>query len=113
MAIDAVEIVRCPAERRAEALALVLCELAPSLRRVVAGGLLDIEDVAELSNESLFIARRGGELRGAAWGQRQPGNIVVFWPPQLVAGENAQTAYRLAETVTSAIDETAAEMMQV
>ena len=41
MAIDAVEIVRCPPERRAEALALVLCEIAPSLRREIAGGLLD------------------------------------------------------------------------
>src|SRR3954465_79973 len=93
MAIDGVEIVRCPAELRAEALALVLCELAPSLRRSVAGGLLDIEDVAEFSNESLFVARRGAEIRGAAWGQRQTGNIVVFWPPQLIAGEEARTAY--------------------
>jgi mycothiol synthase len=113
MAIDAVEIVRCPAEFRAEALALVLCELAPSLRRVVAGGLLEIEDIAEFSNEPLFIARRAGEIRGAAWGQRQSGNIAVFWPPQLIAGEDGQTAYALAEAVAAAIDETAAEMMQV
>jgi mycothiol synthase len=113
MAINGVEIVRCPAELRAEALALVLCELAPSLRRAVAGGLLDIEDVAEFGNESLFVARRAAEIRGAAWGQRQSGNIVVFWPPQLVAGEDAKTAYRIAEAVTAAIDETAAEMMQV
>jgi ribosomal protein S18 acetylase RimI-like enzyme len=113
MAIDAVEIVRCPAELRAEALALVLCELAPSLRRSVAGGLLDIEDVVEFGNEALFIAQRASEMRGAAWGQRQSGNIVVFWPPQLVAGEDVNTAYRLAEAVTAAIDQTAAEMMQV
>jgi mycothiol synthase len=113
MAIDAVEIVRCPAELRAEALALVLCDLAPSLRRSVAGGLLDIEDVAEFGTESLFIARRAAEMRGAAWGQRQTGNIVVFWPAQLIAGEDINTAYRLAEAVTAAIDETAAEMMQV
>ena len=89
------------------------CELAPSLRREVAGGLLEIEDVAEFGNEPLFIARARPEIRGAAWGQRQSGNIVVFWPPQLVAGEDEKTAYGLAEAVSAAIDETAAEMMQV
>jgi ribosomal protein S18 acetylase RimI-like enzyme len=113
MAIDAVEIVRCPAELRAAALALVLCELAPSLRRVVAGGLLEIENIAGFGDEPLFIARRAAEMRGATWGQRQSGDIVVFWPPQLVAGEDSGTAFRLAEAVTAAIDETAAEMMQV
>jgi ribosomal protein S18 acetylase RimI-like enzyme len=113
MAIDPVEIVRCPAELRAEALALVLCELAPSLRRAVVGGLLKIDDVEKSDDEALFIARRASEIRGAAWGQRQSGNIVVFWPPQLAAGEDVTTAYGLAAAVTSAIDETDAEMMQV
>jgi mycothiol synthase len=113
MAIDAVEIVRCPAELRAEALALVLCELAPSLRRDVIGGLLETEEVEGSDDEALFIARCASELRGAAWGQRQSGNIVVFWPPQLAAGEDVTTAHRLAEAVTAAIDETDAEMMQV
>jgi mycothiol synthase len=113
MAIDAVEIVRCPAELRAEALALVLCEFAPSVRRAVAGGLLDIEDIAAFGNEPLFIALGAAEIRGAAWGQRQSGNIVVFWPPQLVAGEDPKTAYGLAEAVVAAVDETTAEMMQV
>src|SRR5258707_2463904 len=96
MTIDAMEIVRCPAELRTEALAIVLCELAPSLRRQVAGGLLDMEDAAEFGNESLYIARRGTKLCGAAWGQRQSGNIAVFWPPQLETGENERTANDLA-----------------
>jgi mycothiol synthase len=113
MAIDAVEIVRCPAEFRAEALALVLCELAPTLRTVVAGELLETEIGTESGEESLFIARRAAEICGAAWGQWQSGNIVVFWPPQLVAGEDAQTAYALAEAVAGSIDATPAEMMQV
>jgi ribosomal protein S18 acetylase RimI-like enzyme len=113
MAIDAVEIVRCPAELRAEALALVLCELAPSLRRQVAGGLLDIEDIAEFGHEPLYIARRGRALRGAAWGQRQSGNIAVFWPPQLEAGEDERTAYELTQAVISDLDETLVEMTQV
>jgi ribosomal protein S18 acetylase RimI-like enzyme len=113
MAIDPVEIVRCPTELRAEAVALVLCELAPSLRRDVVGGLLDTENIEKSDADALFVARRDLEIRGAAWGQRQSGNIVVFWPPQLAAGEDVTTAHRLAEAVTAAIDETDAEMMQV
>ena len=101
MAIDAVEIVSCPAELRAEALALVLRELAPSLRRDVAGDLLHIEGIEKYGIESLYIARRGTKLCGAAWGQRQSGDIAVFWPPQLEAGEERIT-YRLAEAVVTA-----------
>src|SRR4051812_14910265 len=72
---DAAEIVRCPAELRARALALVLCDLAPSLRKIVARGLLEAEDSADLAHEALFVAVRGMSLRGAAWGQRQSGDI--------------------------------------
>ncbi len=104
---------RCPAELRAEALALVLCDLAPSLRREVAGDLLSVEDSTELANEPLFIARRGERLVGAAWGQRQSGNIAVFWPPQLTPGSNEHAAYRLAEAVIDALDGTSIEMTQV
>ena len=68
MSSGPVEILRCPAELRAEALSLVLCELAPSLRREVAGGLLNTDEIEALSVESLFIARRGDRLCGAAWG---------------------------------------------
>ncbi len=112
MPIDSVEIVRCPPELRAEALALVLCDVAPSLRRQVAGGLLNAEDLAELANEPLFIARRGKQLCGAVWGQRQSGNIAVFWPPQLEAGEDATTARSLAEAVIAALDDTSIELVQ-
>lgn len=113
MPIEAVEIVRCPAELRAEALAFVLCDLAPSVRREIASGLLNAEDPAELANEPLYIARRNGQLRGATWGQRQSGNIALFWPPQLVAGEHDQTAFRLAEFAIAALDDTAVEITQV
>jgi ribosomal protein S18 acetylase RimI-like enzyme len=109
---DAADIVHCPAEFRAEALALVLCDLAPSLRRIVAHGLLDAEDSAELANEALFVALRGTSLRGAAWGQRQSGNIAVFWPPQLEAGEDELTAIHLGEAVVAVLDETSVEMAQ-
>src|SRR5258707_12733204 len=86
MTIDAMEIVRCPAELRTEALALVLCELAPSLRRVVAGGLLEIENIAGFGGEALFIALRAAGKRGAGWGERQKGGILVVWPPQMAGG---------------------------
>ena len=113
MPTEAVEIVRCPAELHAESLALVLCELAPSLRREIAGGLLNVEDPADLAHESLFIARRGSKVCGAAWGQRQSGNVAVFWPPQLNAGEDQRTAVQLAERVVADLDETSVEMTQV
>ncbi len=113
MSIGDIEIVCCPAQMRGEALALVLCELAPSLRCEIAGVLLDEIDPAALADELLFVARRGSEVCGAAWGQRQSGNVVVLWPPQLVPGEDAATAYALAEAVTMASDQTSAEMMQV
>jgi ribosomal protein S18 acetylase RimI-like enzyme len=112
MPIEAVEILRCPPPMRGEALALVLCELAPSLRREVAGGLLAAEDADALNNEALFVARRGDKLRGAAWGQRQSGNIALFWPPQLADGEARQTAERLAEAVVAELDKTSIQMAQ-
>jgi mycothiol synthase len=99
-------------ELRAEALAIVLCDLAPSQRREVGRSLLEIDDAAGLNREPLYVVRRGRELRGAAWGQRQAGNIVVFWPPQLVAGENQQTAYPLAEAVVRELDSTAVDLSQ-
>ena len=113
MPIEPLEIVRCPAELRAEALALVLCDLAPSMRRQVSGGLLDADDPAEVANEPLYIARSGREMRGAAWGQRQSGNIALFWPPQFARGHDQQTAFRLAEAVIADLDATSVEMAQV
>ena len=112
MSIGALEIVRCPAELRAEALALVLCDLAPSQRREVAKVLLVVDDEAELAHEPLFIARRDDLVCGAAWGQRQSGNIAVFWPPQIAAGEDEQTAYPLAEAVVRELDDTAVDLAQ-
>jgi mycothiol synthase len=113
MPIEVVEIVRCPPNLRAEALALVLCELAPSLRREIAGGLLNADDPHEVANEALYVARRGDQLCGAAWGQRQSGNIAVFWPPQLEPGEMADTAEQLAESVVAVLDGTSIQLTQV
>ena len=96
----------------AEALTLVLTDIAPSQRGDIARGLLKIDDPAELDNEPIYIALRGEQLCGAAWGQRQTGNIAMLWPPQLAPGEDEQTALRLAEAVVRVLDETAIEMTQ-
>jgi ribosomal protein S18 acetylase RimI-like enzyme len=106
------EIVRCPRELREEALALVLCELAPSERRAIGRNLLAVEDTEELAREPLFVAMRRGELCGSCWGQRQPGNIAMFWPPQLAASEDERIADPLAESVTRELDETGIDLAQ-
>jgi ribosomal protein S18 acetylase RimI-like enzyme len=107
------EIVRCPAELRAQAIALVLDDVSPSQRHEVAGALLNDDAAAELLSEPLFVALRDGSLRGTAWGQIQSGKIAVFWPPRLVAGEERKTASALAESVMRAIDQMPIEMTQV
>ena len=113
MESGSLEIRRCPPPRIAEALSLVLSDVAPSQRREISGRLLDVDDPAKLINEPLYVALRGEQLCGAAWGQRQTGNIALFWPPQLVPGEAEQTALRLAETVVRVLDDTAVELTQV
>ncbi len=112
MPTDGLEIIRCPAELRGQALAVVLCDLAPSQRCEVAKLLLDASAPGELAKEPLFIARRGEQLCGAAWGQRQSGNFAVFWPPQLVAGEEAPTERLLAEAVVRELDVTRTDLAQ-
>ena len=110
---DPLEIARCPPHCLAEALTLVLSDIAPSQRGEIVRGLLKFDDPAELVNEPLYIALRGERLCGAAWGQRQTGNIALFWPPQLVPGEDDQTALQLAKSVIRVLDDTAIEMTQV
>lgn len=109
---DPLEIVRCPRGRCTEALALVLCELAPSQRGEIASELLKASNTAGFAQEPLFIAVRNGELRAAAWGQRQTGNIAVFWQPQLVPGEPETTAIPLANAVIAALDELNTDLIQ-
>lgn len=111
MSHAAPEISRCPAELCVDALTLVLCDLAPSERREIAKSVCNSNEAVP-ADEPLFIARRNGTLCGAAWGQRQPGNYAVFWPPQLAAGEPAQTASRLAEAVISALDASDIDLVQ-
>jgi ribosomal protein S18 acetylase RimI-like enzyme len=113
MPLSSLKVIRCPPPLRAEALALVLGDLPPSQRREIANSLLQVEDAADLANEALYVALRGEQVRGAAWGQRQPGNIAVFWPPQVTGSHDPRIAEILAENVTRALDETAIVMSQV
>ena len=52
-------------------------------------------------------------LCGAAWGQRQPGNTAVFWPPQLVPGEAQEVGHQLASAVVAELDRAEIAMTQV
>src|SRR5262245_26527489 len=108
------EIISCPLNRRVEALSLVLCDIAPSQRQDIAATFPETSpgDV-ELAGGGLFVAMRGQQLCGAAWGQRQPGNTAVFWPPQLIPGETQQTADQLANTVAAERDRGRVAMTQV
>lgn len=106
------QIIRCPPELREEALALVLEGIAPSQRWDIAGSLLGTSDPRCAAEEALYVAMNAGRLRGAAWGQLQPGNTAIFWPPQLVAGEAPHKAHRLAEAVVRHLDGLAVGMTQ-
>jgi ribosomal protein S18 acetylase RimI-like enzyme len=107
------QIAPCPPERRAEALSLVLCDLAPSQRRDIVRGLRNNPEADRELAGGLFVALRGETLCGAVWGQLQSGNTAVLWPPQLVLGVGEQTAYRLAETAVRGLDRAAVGMAQV
>lgn len=107
------QIQLCPPNRIAEALSLVLGELPPSQRREIATVLLQVDDPPELANEALYIVQRDGRIYAAAWGQRQSGNIAVFWPPRFAGPADPIIANRLAEQVVQKLDETAIEMTQL
>jgi mycothiol synthase len=111
MADSSLQIVLCPPERRGAAVALVLREIAPSQRREIAGELLDSDGGAVLS-EALYVALCRERLVGAAWGQRQPGNTAILWPPRLVADEDLRTAGLLADAVVRQLDAAGVEMAQ-
>lgn len=103
-----VEIVPCPAAHSREAIALVLREIAPEQRAIIAGPQSSVEAV-----DGLWIARRGGELLAAAWVQRQPGNTAIFWPPQVCDADDTHLAVRLGEAVVDSLDAAGLGMAQV
>jgi mycothiol synthase len=109
-----VDIVVCPLELRAEAIALVLGDLAPSQRREIGRDVVRTRREDDASARAFFVALRNGQLRGAAWGQFQPGNTAVLWPAKLDVGENiSPTAERLTAAAIGALDAAGVAMTQV
>lgn len=114
MSTTAPVVVPCPPELRAEALALALSELAPSQRREIGGELLRAWRAGAPTADGLFVALRGEQLCGAAWGQLQPGNTAVFWPPRMDAVDQmSPLAGQLASAVVDSLDAAGVAMTQV
>lgn len=112
MSCALLEIAPCPLDRRVEALSLVLCDLAPSQRQEIAATFFESSNTSPIAGGGLFVALRGEQLCGAAWGQLQSGNTAIFWPPQLTPGEMDQTACQLARSVTAELDRVRVAMAQ-
>ena len=114
MSNTAVDILVCPPELRVDAIALVLCDLAPSQRRDIGRDIVRHADTNHDVSRALYVAVRESQLCGAAWGQFQPGNTAVFWSPRLDAGESVSpTAERLTAAVVDALDAAGVAMTQV
>jgi hypothetical protein len=110
---EAVEIVVCPLELRGEAIALVLGDLAISQRREIASDIVRGRETDTASAAAFFVALRERQLRGAVWGQFQPGNTAVLWPARLDVGENfAPTAEQLTSAANEALDAAGVAMTQ-
>ena len=90
-----------------DALAVVLSDLTPEQRREFA------PTTPGQPVEALVVALEGGQLCGAAWGQRQPGSTAIFWPPRMTAGADPVTASRLACAAVAALDAAGIRMTQV
>jgi ribosomal protein S18 acetylase RimI-like enzyme len=105
-------IVRCPPDRREEALSLVLCEIAPSQRREIARDLSTAQ-ADKSSAHRLYVAVRHDQVCGAVWVQPQPGRTAVLWPPQLVHAEGVSTANALAQAAEKELDRLDASLAQV
>ncbi len=110
---SSVTIAPCPTSHVAEALALVLGDIAPSQRRQIAAAAIVEGKASPIAGAGLFIALREDRLCGAAWGQHQPGNTAVLWPPRLVADEDPSIAALLVDAVAKALDSSQIAMAQV
>lgn len=108
----AVEIVPCPASHADEAFALVLEDVAPSQRREIAAAAIAGRKLSPIAGAGLFIALRDDQLYGAVWGQLQPGNTAVLWPPRLLGEKDPYTDKLLVEAVAGALDTAQIAMTQ-
>jgi len=101
------EVVPCPPALNLDALALVLADLTPEQRRQCA------PTTPGKPVEALIVALEKGDLRGAAWGQRQPGNTATLWPPRMTSGGDPVIESRLARAAAAALDVAGVRMAQV
>jgi ribosomal protein S18 acetylase RimI-like enzyme len=105
------DIVRCPPGLIAEAAALVLGDLAPALRAEIAPELFD--RFRPPADEAIYVALSDGAVCGVAWGQRQPGNTAILWPPRFVPGGDFAAVEPLIEAVVDELDADGVGMTQV
>ncbi len=91
----------------------MLSEVAPEQRREVASPVWDANEAAAAPVEGLYIALRGKEVCAGAWGQRQPGNTAVLWPPKWNGREVAGASARLVAAVVGTLDTAGIAMTQV
>jgi ribosomal protein S18 acetylase RimI-like enzyme len=106
------EIVLCPPQQRQDAVALALSEIAPSQRPEIAGKLLADAAASEGTAEALYVAIRDGGVYGACWGQRQPGNTAVLWPPRMIGPADSRWSLALTESVVCHLDAAGVAMTQ-
>jgi ribosomal protein S18 acetylase RimI-like enzyme len=107
------EIVRCPPQLIAEAAALVLGDLAPASRPEVAPELFDRGGLDAAASEAIYVMLCEGAVCGAAWGQRQPGNTAILWPPRFSPGGDPAAAGPLVEAVAGELEAEGVGMTQV
>lgn len=113
MAEDRPEIVPCPPHLWDEAMALVLRDVEPDQRKAIMRDQSGNDRSALGSGGPLFVVLQGKQLRGVAWGQRQPGNTALFWPPQSLAGCSKDTSVQLTQAVVGTLDAAGVDLTQV
>lgn len=107
MPAKSIEIVSCPPALSRDALALAMSDLTPEQRRDFS------PEVTNAPIEALVVALENGELRGAAWGQRQPGSTAILWPPRFIDAKYVALERPLVEAVGHSLDSAGIRMSQI
>ncbi len=92
-----VEVGRCSAAQRREALDLLFGHLIPGERSSVTTGLLEGSARGKISLDGLLVAKDGNGLRGTVWAQLQPGRTAVLWPPKTRREDDEHVAAQLLD----------------
>lgn len=92
---DRLEIRVAPADQRVESLWLVFAWEEAERRNQRVAACFQAERECGSAFPYLLEAQRGGDRRGAVWGQVAPGRLAHVWAPGLVEGEPDSTADQL------------------